>query len=362
MKKPIKVPEFLKQGNIDALNEFSTLVGKTFEISTKKRLGFTNTGNIAVYNEHVSSLKKNIDDLIKLHNDLKTVGVENPQEILAQKAKAIQESMIILAKTTGDPVKQKFLLDHMHPIMNAISFAQSELVRTPLRTQFAEMEKQTKADYKQGKNGLYDAYVNKHWGSVSANYGQLFKEHVTKIHKKEYEDALNKKVQETITGGGLGLERHFQEAYLERFSTMKAQELAAKGKSFQTITKQEEMEIQSEFNARFKDWVKEQVEAQGFKQSFQGTPSPSLDKAFRETFNQKFHEQYIDHCKDQIRHFEDEIRVKLDPNDPKLKLAHMKGVIESIQQTCKGKSEGQKLAANTCAGILDSIDSDPQFL
>lgn len=356
MPKPLKVPELLKRGNIEDLENLSSLIGKTFKISRKKRLGLTNTGNIAIYNEHVDSIKKNIQSLLKLHTDLQTVGVENPQEILAQNAKAILESMKTLAKTTGDPSKHKFLLTHMHGIMNAISFAQSELVRAPLRTKFAEVEKQTKSDYMQGKNGYYDAYVNKNWKNYNANYGKLFEQHVEQVHKREFEDALEKKVQETIESPlGLGLERHYQNTYLESFTNIKRQELAEKGKSFKTLTEEERREIQSEFDAKFKNWVKDQVLAQGFKQNFQGTPKESLEKAFKEKFDKKFQDQYVEHCKDRIKHHENEIRVKLDPKDPKLQLAHMRNVIQSIQQTLKGKSEGEKLAGNTCVGILDSI-------
>lgn len=355
MPKPIQVPELLRQGNIDALTDLSNLIGKTFEIGQKKRFGLAHTKNIAVYNEHVASIKTNVQDLINLHTALQKGGVENPQEILEQKAKAIQASLLTLSKTTKDPVKQQFLLNQMNGVMNAISFAQSELVRAPLRVQFSEVQKQTTADYRQGKNGYYDAYVKEHWGNYSANYGKQFQEHVAKVHKREFETALENKVQETMASGGLRLEREFEEKHLESFTRFKEYELKAQGKSFKTLTAEEGKVIQAEFQAKFKDWVKERVLEQGFKESFQGTPPKSLETEFKAGFDKKFQEQYVEYCKGRIKHYEDEIKVKLDPKDPKLQLEHMKDVIREIQKTCTGNSKKEKLAADTCVGLLDSI-------
>ncbi|WP_058535670.1 hypothetical protein [Legionella saoudiensis] len=359
MPKPVIVPELLRSGEIASLSALSDSIGQVFEIGRKKKLGISHTKNIAIYNEHVQSIKTNIQDLLNLHLTLQTNGVENPHEILEQKAKAIQASMLVLSQTTKDPVKKQFLLDQMTGVMNALSYARSEIVRAPLRAEFAELQKQTKTDYLQGKHGYYDAYVKKHWETFSANYGKQLQEHVAKVHKKEFEAALENKVQEAIAAGGLGLERRFEEMYLESFTRAKEYELNAQGKSFKTITPEEGKTIQAEFNAKFKDWVTSQVLAQGFKENFQGTPQRVLEKEFKADFDKKFHDQYKQHCGDRIKHYENEIKVALNPGDPKIKqlqLEHMKDVINDILATCKGNSPKAKIAATQAAGFINSIE------
>ncbi|MDR3501597.1 MAG: hypothetical protein P4L79_03350 [Legionella sp.] len=366
MPKPIKVPELLRQGDMQALTTLSDSIGAVFEIGRKKQLGIAHTKNIAIYNEQVLNIKTSVEDLIRLHNALKTTGVENPQEILAQKVNAIKESMQILEKTTKDPAKKQFLMGQMNNVLNALSYAQSEMVRAPLREKFTEVRQQTETDYKQGKNGYYDAYVKEKWGSYSANYGKQLQEHVAKVHNKEFEVALEEKVQETITAGGLGLEREFEENHLESFTRLKEYELKAQGKTFKTLTAEEGKAIQAEFNAKFKDWVKDRVLAQGFKESFQGTPPKVLEKEFKADFDKGFHKAYIEHCKSRIKHYEDEVKVKLDnPNDPKLQLGHMKDVLKEIQKTNTGKSKQDVVAAETCellVGFLEKLESQISML
>ncbi|CAM4449788.1 MAG: hypothetical protein LEGION0403_FIIPPAGN_02267 [Legionella sp.] len=358
MSKPIKVSELLRSGEIASLTALSDSIGQAFEIGHKKRFGLAHTKNIAVYSQHVQSIKMNIQDLISLHNVLKNEGIENAHDIFEQRAKAIQASMLILSQTTKDPVKKQFLMNQMTGVMNALSYARSELVRAPLRAEFAEVRKETKSAYMHGKDGYYDAYVKDNWGKYSANYGKQLQEHVAKVHQKEFEVALESKVQETIITGRLRLERAFQANYLESFTRAKESELNAQGKSFKTLTGAEVKAIQAEFDAQFKDWVTNQVLAQGFKESFQGTPQKDLEKGFKAEFDKKFQYQYIRHCEDRIKHYENEIKVKLDPNDPKLQqlqLGHMKDVIKTIMETSKGTSQKSKIAEAQAAGFLNSI-------
>lgn len=164
------VPELLKQGNIDALTALSQSVGTMFDSSRKSR--------VEIYSKHVTRIQENIERLFKLNNDLQKEGVENPQALLAQIAEEIQESIRVLATTTNAPEKRKIILDNMFAVMNALNQAQSELVRAPLRTQFAQTAEATKNDYKQGKNGYYDTYVTREWPNYSASYDKKFVQHV----------------------------------------------------------------------------------------------------------------------------------------------------------------------------------------
>lgn len=342
---------------MQALTTLSDSIGKVFEISRKKQFGLAHSKNIAIYNENVLNIKTSVEDLIRLHNALKTSGVENAQEILAQKVKAINESMQILARTTKDPEKKQFLIGQMNNVLNALSYAQSEMVRAPLRETFKEVQKQTETDYKQGKNGYYDVYVKENWGKYSANYGTQLQEHVAKVHQREFDVALENKVQETIAAGGLRLERQFEAQYFDSFTRAKEYELRVQGKTFKTLTEEEGRAIQAEFNAKFKDWVKNEVLAQGFKENFQGTSSKVLEKEFKADFDKGFHKAYLDHCKARVRHYEDEIKVKLDnPQDPKLQLGHIKEVLREIQKTATGKSKQDVVAAETSALLLGFFD------
>lgn len=351
------VPELLRNGDKDALNKLSESIGQAFEIGRKKRFGIAHTKNIAIYNEHVNSIKTNIQDLLNLHDALKTSGVENPQEIIEQKVKAIKESMQILNKTTKDPAKKQYLLEKMDHVLNALNYAQSEVVRSPLRDQYAAVKQQTESDYRKGKNGYYDTYVKEHWPSYSANYGKKLQAEVAAVHKKEFDAALDNKVQETITAGGLRLERAFEEKYLESFTRTKEYELKAQGKSFKTLTAEEGKAIQEEFNAKFKDWVKDQVLAQGFKESFQGTPVKIIEQKFKADFDKTFQKQYLDYCAARIKHHGNEIKVKLDdPQDPKLQVGHIRDVVKEILNACSGKSGKDKVAVNTCEGIFIHLD------
>lgn len=153
------------------------------------------------------------------------------------------------------------------------------------------------------------------------------------------------------------LERQFEAKYFDSFTQAKEYELRAQGKTFKSLTEEEGRAIQAEFNAKFKDWVKNEVLAQGFKESFQGTPSKVLEKEFKADFDKGFHKAYLDHCKARVRHYEDEIKVKLDnPQDPKLQLEHIKEVLRELQKTATGKSKQDVVAAETSALLLGFFD------